>query len=216
MIDLTPFCGKDGHYTPSTPWFESGHIYATDGHVCVRVPAEAGLGNEAEDDKPKGLILGWPTGDETWLPWPPVIPIPGEEECPMCGGKRFVHGDQLCRHCEGGGWCSCRSCGDRHNCWHCDGTGKADTDCPTCRGRGKVETPYAYRQIGPVAIARKYDELIRALPNVQFVMPVSNEPWVRTRVSESKVTYSARAILFRFDGGEGLVMPADGAAEAPA
>jgi len=83
-------------------------------------------------------------------------------------------------------------------CPECDGTGQVECDrcghvaagCTKCDGLGVIEKAKC-RQIGFVMIAMKYDQLIRSLPKVECVMP----------------TDADAPVAFRFEGGEGLVMP---------
>jgi len=191
-IDLTPFCLRKPGFGMSKPWFKDGHIYATDGYIAVRVKADTGP--IAETDTPKVATLPWPKGDEVWSSWPEVIPLPGKVECPKCKGDGQISEKMDCEECNGTGWHRCSGCGHEHECCACDGEGKRGNICPQCHGSGKIKSPDTYRQVGPAVIYAKYDMLIRALPNVEFVMPTAKD----------------KPIQFRFDSGEGLIMPTVG------
>ena len=83
-------------------------------------------------------------------------------------------------------------------CWVCD-SGRYicnacddDQKCPCCYGVGKVYWPRTMF-IGTAKIQTRYYELIRTLPNPTFVIPGPGD--------------ELNSISFRFDGGEGLLMP---------
>lgn len=65
--------------------------------------------------------------------------------------------------------------------------------CQACEGKGTVTGP-AYQQMGQAWIAVKYDKLIRQL---------SGAEWSFGGVDHENET----PVLFRFDGGEGIIMP---------
>lgn len=89
-------------------------------------------------------------------------------------------------------------------CDYCDGEGKHDRECGAgnyecaeCNGTGRVmgeagelgNTRYPQIEVGGVWFAPRYLRLIKALPNYSFS------------------PRNAKASLFTFDGGDGLLMP---------
>lgn len=84
---------------------------------------------------------------------------------------------------------TCNGCGGFDICPHC---GEAKRRCDDCGGSGDEKRP-CLQVIGAFCIDEVYDAKIRALPDVQFVLtnPVAKKAHV----------------LFRFTGGEGIVMP---------
>jgi hypothetical protein len=84
-------------------------------------------------------------------------------------------------------------------CWVCGADGRMvctecndESRCPCCYGVGKVYWPRTL-MIGTAKIQTRYYELIGELPSPTFVIPGPGE--------------DQNAISFRFDGGEGLLMP---------
>jgi hypothetical protein len=79
-------------------------------------------------------------------------------------------------------------------CWACGGTGQEHScpdcrcKCNTCDGSGKHQ-PFV-RRIGKVAFNGRYIEWLRALPGLEIGKPRRSRP-----------------LPFRFEGGEGLLMP---------
>jgi len=85
-------------------------------------------------------------------------------------------------------------------CWECGGTGIADCptcgkpghECDECDGTGEVTTKPLLRstKINGLSFDEKYLYLIKDLPNVKI-----------------SPTQHAKAAWFKFDGGDGLLMP---------
>ncbi len=57
-------------------------------------------------------------------------------KCPTCNGVGFIPGQLDCRRCKGTGFMY--NDGVQVICNNCRGTGKAGTQCLTCRGSGKI------------------------------------------------------------------------------
>lgn len=74
--DITRYCDRkhEGYrYATSDPFVRAGFTYATDGRVCVRVPAPGEPDTLAGDRTfPGGAGLGlpWPAETPSLLPWP--------------------------------------------------------------------------------------------------------------------------------------------------
>jgi hypothetical protein len=54
MIDFTPFCDATPcRYDLSTPWTHDGWTYATDGRICIRVPASLQSVESSAERRPR-------------------------------------------------------------------------------------------------------------------------------------------------------------------
>lgn len=106
-LDLTPYCGKEEERSYlHAPFTRGGFTYATNGHICVRVPRREGM--EGAKEAPDASKV-FPS------PLPPVAPLrisnlpePDIQPCVECGGSRHAHDCPSCK-------CACDGC---------DGTGK--------------------------------------------------------------------------------------------
>lgn len=116
--------------------------------------------------------------------FPPVDgdwePWPKIDVCNFCEGTN----KSICSKCGGDGMCNRCSCGSEHECGHCDGTG--DVCCEKCTTPGSLD-----HRFGKSELALKYAFLISHLPCVEYLP--TDKPDVVVR--------------FRFEGGEGAVMP---------
>jgi hypothetical protein len=158
------------------PWRAGEWVYATDGHVLVRVPV--GLAPEVgpwvcpenatklEDRPPNapGLDRYLEYAPAAWLPMP-SLPAQKMETCDICEGLgRYV----ICADCDGSGAVEWRR--GRHDysaeCQECDGHGKYGSEdtgapCEQCGGTGRVsaDDPRTIIQAGPwkigIDLARK-------------------------------------------------------------
>lgn len=95
-------------------------------------------------------------------------------------------------------------------CESCEATGKIDeivcaccgsrmalpneivTDCPNCEGRGRFVSRKEFLVVGHQAVSHYYLALISSLPNVTIAPSPTGE---------------LDHLHFRFDGGEGVIMP---------
>lgn len=110
-IDLRPFCAESSRFMFAAPWVRDGHRYATDGHLCVRLPATGEADTLQADGGPvildaavlfsggRGSIDA--AGDA--LPWPVNAEVSSEQQpCDRCGG--FGRRSGLpCDACDGTG-----------------------------------------------------------------------------------------------------------------
>ena len=117
-IDLTRFCDiEDSRYALDTPWVHDGWRYATDGTICVRVPA----GEEPDSPpvfskerkqrkRPKAykLFTEFPVCSECLDALGEPVPCDacqatGQEllECPFCGELSANPRGPVCRFCNG-------------------------------------------------------------------------------------------------------------------
>ena len=107
---------------------------------------------------------------------------PAVEVCGNCNGSGVVLGD--CDMCSGTGDHEC-SCGDKHECGYCEGDGKVDDLCDCRRAVGGSV------KCGASEISMYYSRKISQLP----------------RASYQPTATPATPVHFKFDGGEGVVMP---------
>lgn len=113
MIDLQPFCANEFELRAGLqhPWRDSAWVYATNGHVIVRAPAEsvqdAPLRSAGQPNNPPLMFSTWindQPGEFLLMP-----PLPDSEACRWCDGNGFhTHG-------EGGAKYECGQCfGTKH------------------------------------------------------------------------------------------------------
>ena len=84
-------------------------------------------------------------------------------------------------------------------CFPCDGSGKAhrrqcpdcQCECPVCHGTGERIEPAEPIKIGRTSFTAKYISWLQQLPNLEL----------------DRVPRGPNPMRFRFDGGEGLLMP---------
>ena len=89
MIDLGQFCCPD-ECEPgrdlSVPFSLNGHTYATNGHICVRVPRRPDIPENKEAPNPENLE--W---DFSRMKFGPLPEGPLREQCRMCDGRGHEH-----------------------------------------------------------------------------------------------------------------------------
>ena len=113
-IDLKKFCGYQEQL--ETPFWRKGFLYASDGVVCVRIPAEENPSFEHKRVPKAEELPHWWTDDAffQWSPLPELPPVE-YENCDDCGGS-------------GQDWRQLRDCPKCGNCdWpceNCDGSGQ--------------------------------------------------------------------------------------------
>lgn len=199
MIDLMRFCANDTDLREHmrAPWLHDGWVYATNGHVCVRVhPGHAEPCEPATDKHPKAyrLFSQWMADDLGAFSDLPKLPArvkccacKGAErfhviKCPDCDGGEFTHG----RHAY-----ECQECAGEfvQPGWLTTGAAMATKTmaCNQCFGRGDE---MAAVDVGAVVAEAIYLRWLAALPGIK-VRPHG----------------AMDAIAFTFDGGQALLMP---------
>lgn len=141
-IDLQKFCG-DEPYRPYLlkPFSQGEWTYATNGHICVRVPRIEGAATPDNAPNAAALFVGVTTPCDMALPKIKIPKGPTEKiECSDCEGSGHVH---ECPDCQ----CECDGC---------DGTGK-------CWPREDVSVELAGNPF-----AARYVRLLYELPNVRI------------------------------------------------
>lgn len=188
-IDLAPFCARydDSHF-PQNPFVFNGYKYATDGRICVRIPA---TGERDSADVVREAVESVADVEGEFLPWPASDPVQSMQDCEACRARGFIGGED-CKACDGTGTIECKHCGNDSECEDCDGEGHRGqkVSCAACGGKGQSER-FARQLIGSTWIKYEYDRLVRALPNPTF----------REIIFRGKTD----AVAFRFDGGIGFV-----------
>lgn len=185
-LDLQAWCAYK--YKCQHPWREGEHVYATDGHTVIEVPA-ADYPEVVAPNTLCGLdIIGlrWPPSP-AWEPMPALLPD-SMQTCLECQGTKFQEMD--CPECEGQGTITCSECDAKHKCSHCKGTGGvlSDEPCPACSGAGELLRPTDQRVCG-VVIRGEDVARLAALPDVRVCLAQGDWP----------------TVAFVFDGGRGLV-----------
>ena len=142
MIDLEPFCGKEGNRPYlHHPFSRDEFTFATDGRICVRVPRIAGI-PERDKHEINPTNLPWDQTAE-FSPLPELKLPPQTTDMELCacyGGK--IHD---CPDCE----CECENC---------DGRGETKVNSDDDKSIDILALPFGLR----------YVRLVTTLPNVQI------------------------------------------------
>lgn len=171
-MDLKKFCGsEESRPYLSTPFTIGDWSYATNGHICVRVPRIEDVPAATEEkltaNVPK-LFADIP--EDGYVPLPAVvIEADPHDDCEECDGRGNVHD---CPSCQ----CVCSAC---------DGTGT-----PVIGHNTSV-------QIGEAIFSGRYIAQIQTMPGVRITAPIKD---VGSHLE-------LKACFFKFDGGEGALMP---------
>lgn len=196
-IDLEPFykLGAFCSFGLRPPFVLSGHRYATDGRIMVRVPTDDA---DAPIDPVSWLvsvqsIIADINQRDCSVPWPykPGDIVPDRKPCDYCGGSGKA--PKICGECNGYGEVICQTCGEGYvDCKACQGTGRFGESaerCEDCDGTGKEEAWPAV-PIGCLHIGGYYAMAVAGLPNPRYAEPSPKDD----------------RIWFTFDGGEGVLM----------
>ena len=188
---LDRFCGiEDLREWLNAPVLIGGTVYRSNGHILVCAPPEAGReyatnewGVKREPDK---LMAQWRDGE-----FAPLPKLPHPQTCLFCKGAGFLPMSK-CTDCKGEG--TFRHGWHEYDCKECDGDGRVRDDdngtlsaCHGCGGLGHERSSF---KVNDVSFDLVYLHWIAALPN----------PLVAVRGKADPLT-------FRFDGGDGLLMP---------
>lgn len=205
MIDLSVFCKTD-HDMLNTPWSEGDFTYASNGLLLVRVPRRDDVAEKIEAPNIQGTSLG--AGfDKTPIEWfsVPNIEI-ATKECQKCKGTGHQY---TCPECEGSGEVSLStdwSDYGEHSCETCGGTGQLSKDhwlrlmpkgsnpageeCHKCGGAGKLYDDGKAIKVGDALFTDTLLKKVAVLPGCKI-----------------GVIGELLPAIFRFDGGDGLLMP---------
>lgn len=196
-FDLAKFCGKSHRYEHSKPFWQDGHIFATDGKVCLRVGSHSGdvLGPECK--LPPAATLPWGKDGEkvtqvctrmavAWCDGCDGTTLANRRKCPECGGEDEDEDEDYFDCTCMFGWV-----GDGH-CIECEGHGEYAQPCLVeVTAGGNVQ--YFEREL--------WDK-VQSIGDVQVRLS-----------SDAKYDSIACPVPFpaflAFDGGDGLLMPMD-------
>jgi len=190
IIDLQPFCWPDNtRPTIQTPWTADGFTYATDGLICIRVPALPEVTRSDGPNAPKMFARMDPLSEENAVPLASIT-IPDPIPCVTCDGGRIK--EFPCDECDGSGTVIYharrrRSLGEWPiDCPACEGS--PTSRCPDCDGEG-ISDEEQRVPIGEVDFQAALLRRLLLLPNVR-ITPDYPGP--------------GRVL---FDGGDGAIMP---------
>lgn len=180
--DLKPFCCSDStKQNICKPWTGEGYTQATDGWMLIRVEPIEGV--EPNGDAPVTTRLFPSQEPAEWFDLANVQFAP-VEICPLCEGKQ---GTVECPECKGSGEVDLENDYSEYtvDCKTCDGDG--ETRCKHCHGSGTVE---GINVLGVAKFGTSLLKMLLPLPNCKIGITTAIQPaW------------------FRFDGGDGLIMP---------
>lgn len=176
------------------PFVQGEWIYATNGHIAVRVPKTEGI--EAEESAKPAKIgdLFEKNKRDTFIEIPA---LPPREKCPTCNGSGIGY---RCSECNGEG--EIEHSRHTYGCKECGGSGQTDDGddadkepCVDCDGDG--ESRYKAVAVGNWHYDRRYLAKILELPAVKFAQRHEG----MADLEDAAIAY------FVFDGGEGILMP---------
>ena len=190
---LNRFCGLGEQI--GNPFINGDYTYATNGHIIVRVPRIAAVVKEVMIDP---TTMPW--DHATLTGWRPIdsYPLPERIICARCKGTKKV----VCPECEGTGEAFLRGKEDSYDveCLLCNGDMDYKESCDNCDEDGKrYEQRMPRIELPPwdVIVNAEYLYLIRTyLPGPHFLT-----------VNKADENYPMGIIRFKFDGGEGGLMP---------
>lgn len=183
LIELQQFCDeKHLRWDFSQPFGQGEWTYATDARICVRTKLVKPPDKASELNLPDANGLGWIHSEpQRWRAWPRKSWISaGYDMCPMCDWTGRVGAGVVACGCDFG----CDRCGDTEYV--------GGERCDYCEGKGFGDFP-SIQPVGRLHVRGIYDRKIRSLGDVEYVFVNPSHP-------ESP-------IAFRFDGGQGIVMP---------
>lgn len=137
-MDITRFCAINGYRGwMNKPFRVGGFLYATNGHVAVRMPDDASVDVGAGDESGKVVAL-FGKCEQAAYTWVAVPKVEGDKVCTRCGGTGKT---RECPECDGEGEFDYGN--HTYECKECEGIGavpashgrKADT-CEVCCGTG--------------------------------------------------------------------------------
>lgn len=194
---LSVFCDSSRHEIEK-PFSLGPWSYATNGHLVVRVPRADDVPEwDAINERAQALFDRVDmAAAEAALIEIPELPKVETTLCTTCAGQGRV---KECPECDGEGEVELESSHHRYfnTCKTCNGDGligAADNVddkkiCTACHGTGK-KTPTVRVPLGATGFSLRYLSMLKAIPGM--------------RIAPLHITDAA---YFRFDGGEGLLMP---------
>jgi len=200
-INLQRFCASqyDLRKHLQQPFRRDGFVYATNGHVLVRVSVADGYEADENEKAPVRLDEMFKCIDEGGVEWRPLPPLHAVKPCSRCFGSGQLRVED-CDSCDGKG--EFERDGYDYTCQACNGEGFVEVGepngkhvaCPECDGRGHEQDQRQNinhnQQLPEVGVNVGYLSWLAKLPGI-VCCPQDNEKPVR----------------FRFDGGHALLMP---------
>lgn len=140
-MDITKFCAtNDPRHYLHKPMRHDGFLYATTGHIAVRIEDDPAIEAEPMPASLQNSVLQKMATDDTDRTWRPVPQVNGATAkpcaycdgmgrvvaCPDCDGDgEFEHGDYMyeCKSCDASGWVAAPSKGVEQKCLDCCGSG---------------------------------------------------------------------------------------------
>jgi len=186
MIDLKPFCARPitySKYSLEEPFAVDGWEYATDGKICVRIPTRKPSTVAGDQRKlPDVSLLEWKTIAKV-KEWKPILAV----------GKTMKADDPLdCTDCRDK-LVTCPDCRSRVGCHRCRWSGVIGPRCTTCKSKRRA-AGMPVRKIGKCLFDMYFIRKMRELSECEVPL------WEKVDI----------AMPFRFQGGEGFVMPLSG------
>jgi hypothetical protein len=194
---LKKFCGEWPEWI-TEPWTWEKHSYATDGFMVLRVPSDMLFTGKITNPSP-AMKLHWEILDgRTYF---------------RLRRERFeaVREKHLCGECspDAPPGIPCRQSGDAdYHCWKCDGRGYVKSgnlyntaQCPHCAGtRWDNGAVWCLRKTHPEGHGyhvnpKILQKLMETFGDLEFTEPIKD------------THHNYPPIGFRFDGGDGLLMP---------
>lgn len=189
-INLMDFClpayQNSSGYRMDQPFEQEDWLYATNGHICLRVRPETADTKLGEERLPPAAGLHWPDDQARWRKMPEPIVFLAHGYCHACDGHAHEGNLQECPKCEGWG------------CKACFGMGSTgDRPCPQCGGKPLGNWPCLAR------IEEQYYQVhlidkVRSLGDLEISQ--NTRPFIPDH---------GYPLAFRFEGGTGLLMPFD-------
>jgi hypothetical protein len=200
-IDLQRFCADDHDLRAHLrqPFRRGEFVYATNGHVLLRVPVADGYDAAVNDKAPTKLEEMFACIDAEPVAWRDMPPVHEVHKCARCGGTGKLCVED-CESCGGKGefdrdgyTYDCQACGTEGVIEVGEPAGK-QLDCFDCNGRGHESSQRQninHDQPPPeIGVNVGYLSWLAALPGI-VCAPQDHE----------------KAVRFKFDGGHALLMP---------
>ena len=193
---LQRFCGHPANEIRvwiTAPWREGGHIYATNGHMLVRIPDDGRDVAERGQNHPHvQRLFDGVAGVDGFAPIP--SDLPQQSQCEACDGNGW-HDGYRCGDCDGHGQFDHGN--HNYDCKNCNASGQIEAEniCSACGGfgsYGSVGDTGARTPVGDTGYQTRYLRFLATFPGMVLA------------------PNGGHGAPFKFDGGEGIIMPMRG------